>query len=634
MATRTFQTNITTEIFSDDGDKSISISQLGLTLKRDILTTPIETIITPLDITDVNTGNVITMDRLTYLPTGLAALTVPSNPTTCNFNDAIQLQDYNATLVPPVTHSEVKIGSKPASLFGLQINSNITPTPPTFTMSSDTPLTLSTSGYDLTLNAGGGSGLNLTSADNTNMSVGVSLIANVVDDIQLNVTNNNISLTTGNDIILTATNNNITLNATNDNIVNNSVGFQVNASDFISLTATNDPIDILADDYINIKTTDGNINLTAIDGSLTGLGKVYINNTVVNTGDGNLVVKDINATGNLTMGAVGSIIANSSNIELVSAIGAVTIGDVNNSFFGTKISLNDATQTVSYVGNQTWDGTASNTLNWNKTTDTLTITDGATTNTITKSDIQFTSTGTISTTISNNNGNDMNITADGTLTCLGNNLNLNANNNVNINATNDAISITADDYITLTSNGLYSIGLNAPNVNSYTYAMPICFTRQRTDSINYTFGGQNFELVYQTGFGIPQEFVSISPMGIPFTSTFWKIEFAFNMFQHSNPTDKGMGIYIEFIDAVSNVYTPITYNLNTPYSIDQKNFGYASGGNQPYLPINFTDYVDLATLYNTGTANFPLDMRIYFAGDSGFSSNFNTLLTLTRINIV
>jgi hypothetical protein len=105
------------------------------------------------------------------------------------------------------------------------------------------------------------------------------------------------------------------------------------------------------------------------------------------------------------------------------------------------------------------------------------------------------------------------------------------------------------------------------------------------------------------------------------------------MYQHSNPTDKGMGIYIDFIDAASNVYTPITYNLNTPYSIDQKNFGYNTG-NGPYIPINFTDYVDLATLYNTGTANFPLDMRIYFAADSGLSSSFNTLLTLTRINIV
>jgi hypothetical protein len=247
--------------------------------------------------------------------------------------------------------------------------------------------------------------------------------------------------------------------------------------------------------------------------------------------------------------------------------------------------------------------------------------------------LQFTSTENIQTTISNDNSNDMNITADGNLTCLGNNLNLNANDNVSINATNDAITITADDNITLTSGGLGNIILSAPNVNSYSWAMPICFTRQRTDTFSYSTGGQNFDLVYQTGFGIPQEFVSISPMGIPFTSTIWKIDFAFNMFQHSNPTDKGMGIYIDFIDAASTVYTPITYNANTPYSIDQKNFGYNTG-NGPYIPINWTDHVDLAALYNTGTANFPFDMRIYFAADSSLSSNFNVLLTLTRTNLI
>ena len=124
-------------------------------------------------------------------------------------------------------------------------------------------------------------------------------------------------------------------------------------------------------------------------------------------------------------------------------------------------------------------------------------------------------------------------------------------------------------------------------------------------------------------------------MGIPFTSTNWKIDFAFNMFQVSTLSDKGMGIYIDFIDAASTVYTPITYNANTPYSIDKKDYGYGSGGNAPYIPINWTDYVDLASLYNTGTANFPFDMRIYFAADSsGLTSSFNVLLTLTRTNLV
>jgi len=390
MATRTFQTDIITEIFSVDGDKSISISQLGLTLKRDILTTPIETIITPLDITDVNTGNVITMDRLTYLPTGLAALTVPSDGTTCNFNDAIQLQDYNATLAPPATHSEVKIGSNPASLFGIQVNSN-DPAPPTFTMSSDTPLILSTTGYDLTLNAGGGGRLLLNSeiaesywgdfSVGSNANIALNLGGNCSCDIDTRDGVCNIG-----DIAGVGNSTAINLDDTSQSItITALLTTTFNSGDF-TVNAVND-INMLAPNTIDIISSTADINLTA------NLGNVYINNTISNAGDGNLVVTDITApidltmnsvTGNVNINATGSIIANSSNIELVSGIGAVIIGDVNNSFFGTKISLNDATQTVSYTGIQTWNGTVGNTLNWNGT-DTLTITDGTTSNSINKS---------------------------------------------------------------------------------------------------------------------------------------------------------------------------------------------------------------------------------------------------------
>ena len=44
-------------------DKIISIASTGISLKRDILTTAVETIISPLDITDVTTGNIITIKK-------------------------------------------------------------------------------------------------------------------------------------------------------------------------------------------------------------------------------------------------------------------------------------------------------------------------------------------------------------------------------------------------------------------------------------------------------------------------------------------------------------------------------------------------------------------------------------------
>jgi hypothetical protein len=102
--TTTIQTNISNIFLSDDGDKSLSINQDGLILKSYLSTNnPIETIISPLAITDTNTGNSITMERLTYLPTGLAALEAPPNLKTLHIQDALLVdkseEDPNSTTI-------------------------------------------------------------------------------------------------------------------------------------------------------------------------------------------------------------------------------------------------------------------------------------------------------------------------------------------------------------------------------------------------------------------------------------------------------------------------------------------------------------------------------------------------------
>lgn len=94
---------------SSNNDKSISISQTGLSLKRDLLTTPKETIITPLDITDVNTGNTITMDRLTYLPIGLASLEAPPNPTTLHIQDTVLIDKIGSDISNTVAWDNILI---------------------------------------------------------------------------------------------------------------------------------------------------------------------------------------------------------------------------------------------------------------------------------------------------------------------------------------------------------------------------------------------------------------------------------------------------------------------------------------------------------------------------------------------
>jgi hypothetical protein len=178
-----------------------------------------------------------------------------------------------------------------------------------------------------------------------------------------------------------------------------------------------------------------------------------------------------------------------------------------------------------------------------------------------------------------------------------------------------------------------TIGLNGYNVNSYGFAMPICFTRERTaDNFTYNLGGQAWENVYTVNFAVPYEFFCQNPSA-GYTSSKWKIEFALNCFQFSNPTDKGIGLYIEFQDPASSIYTPNTFNQSTPFSYD-KRFGYSSGGNQPYMPFIWTDWVDFSGLVNTGSGNVPLNMLLWFAADAGLTTQFNLSVTLTRTNLV
>ena len=365
--------------------KSITFNANGISLKRDILTSVKETILTPLDITDVNTGNSISFADLTYLPIGLGALTVPSNGTTCNFNDAIQLQNYDSTLAPPPTHSEVKIGSNPSTLYGMNINTT-TATP--FTVTSNT-------GYDL------------------------------------NITNS-INMTSGADI---------NLNATNGQVVNNVTGFTVNASDYIQMTANN-----------------------------------------------------------------------------------------------------------------------------------------------------------------------------------------------------DFITMTADDDITLNSNSLGNIALNAPNINSYNYAMPICFDILTIDrNSGNTTGGQNWDKIWTEKANLPPQFFVDTPIS-GYTSSNWRIDFTiqtWNAGGQNNQSDKALAYYIDFEDQNSNIYTPVIFNKTYPFCRHNNNSTWSGGGsNTEFQPFTWTDYVDFSGLATSGSGNLPLNIRLFFTSDNSKNFQFSMKVGLTRTNIL
>ena len=186
-----------------------------------------------------------------------------------------------------------------------------------------------------------------------------------------------------------------------------------------------------------------------------------------------------------------------------------------------------------------------------------------------------------------------------------------------------------DISITPTSN----INLEANNINSYGFALPICFTRERTDGFNYTSGGQTVEIVYTTDFNIPSKFCSDSPPS-GYTSNRWKIDFALNCYNCSNLGDKGLALFIVFQDQASTYYLPFNYNPDTPYAKWQNPSTYTSPSYGGFQNFNWTDLIDLSGLSGTGSGNVPLIMTLAFAGDSGFSCNFHMTCTLTRTNLI
>lgn len=64
---------------------------------------------TPLQITDSNSGNSITFQRLCYLPIGLSALEAPPNPTTLHIQDAILIDKLSTDISNTVSFDNVLI---------------------------------------------------------------------------------------------------------------------------------------------------------------------------------------------------------------------------------------------------------------------------------------------------------------------------------------------------------------------------------------------------------------------------------------------------------------------------------------------------------------------------------------------
>jgi hypothetical protein len=204
-----------------------------------------------------------------------------------------------------------------------------------------------------------------------------------------------------------------------------------------------------------------------------------------------------------------------------------------------------------------------------------------------------------------------------------------SSNYITMTASNEYITITSDDDLTLTSANQGNINLNAPNINSYGWALPICLNFFDQNSYNYGAGGQILQDVYQVGFTVPNQFFSDVPQS-GYTATRWQINYDLNQFNMSDNGDKGFAMYFELWDSNSNVYSPFLYNQLTPFCRWNNSAGFSNGTYSNFSSVNWCDYVDLGGLAGTFDGN--LTLHLYVAGNNPFSSEFKLKLGFTRIN--
>ena len=154
---------------------------------------------------------------------------------------------------------------------------------------------------------------------------------------------------------------------------------------------------------------------------------------------------------------------------------------------------------------------------------------------------------------------------------------------MNINSKND-ITIQTE---------FANINLNASNMNSYGYALPISFSQSERGKFSYTLGGQVFEDVFSSSpyiISLPTNFFAANPQS-GYTSSRWKFNFDMNCFNFSNSDDRGFAMYFSFIDSNGNTYEPFLYNQKTPFCKRDSRSTF-SGAYTDFKSVNFSDYID------------------------------------------
>jgi hypothetical protein len=233
--------------------------------------------------------------------------------------------------------------------------------------------------------------------------------------------------------------------------------------------------------------------------------------------------------------------------------------------------------------------------------------------------------------------NDITLTTQNS-TLVGN-IVLNSGGGIQLDAQNSSMSLSANDDITIQSAGLGSVLLNAPNMNSYGYALPICLNHFASSSEygnwSYTLGGQQFQDVFAGSaitITLPPQFFADTPQS-GYTSTRWQINFDMNCWNFANAGDKGFAIYLSFLDNNNNPYEPFLYNQLTPYCKLDNHSSFSNQSCNQFKSIHFCDYIDFGGLAGSFDSNIRLQMNI--AGDNQYNNiEFKFKLGFTRIQRV
>lgn len=192
------------------------------------------------------------------------------------------------------------------------------------------------------------------------------------------------------------------------------------------------------------------------------------------------------------------------------------------------------------------------------------------------------------------------------------------------------LDFVAPSNINIQSTSGGDIVLNAPNLTSYGFALPICFDFYEIDR-NYGYsGGQAWEMIWQQDVTIPPQFFSESP-GSGYASVKWRIDFTINTWNNgsgNNSSDKFMAYYIIFEDPNSNPITPLLITPNTPFCRHNNNSTWNGGGLSEFQPFSWTDLVDFSDF--VGTQSSQLRFKVYFAADNPKNFNFSYKVGLTK----